>query len=303
MADVDPDAHRAACRAGELRWRGMPRGIPPDMAIDFMNRLEAGSTVRKLTSGLYGPAIVSYDRFRKHCTLHPAWASKAWRISKVNGNASKGERHRSLTHCMHGHSLADATISYQAGYIKRSCKTCWKIRQKHASPIDPTIAKKVEVLLRRGASISSFTKGGSKGYLLEHKTFTRFRLENTEINGLFLTNLKDANSRAQRLRHLRVKNERRRTEANDYHQIVGMVPESFPDRDSVVSRIFEDMLSGILKREDVRARVKFYITEHYRMFPTNFAKFGSAKLVSLDEVMFDNGSMTRGDTISRGLWE
>jgi hypothetical protein len=38
------------------------------------------------------------------------------------------------------------------------------------------------------------------------------------------------------------------------------------------------------------------------MFPTKFAKFGDSQLVSLDEVMFDGGTATRGDTVSRGLW-
>jgi hypothetical protein len=31
------DKHRAA----ELRWRGMPPGIPPEMAIEFMEKLKA----------------------------------------------------------------------------------------------------------------------------------------------------------------------------------------------------------------------------------------------------------------------
>jgi hypothetical protein len=39
------------------------------------------------------------------------------------------------------------------------------------------------------------------------------------------------------------------------------------------------------------------------MFPTKFAKFGDSPLVSLDEVMFDDGSTTRGDNVSRGLWD
>jgi hypothetical protein len=39
------------------------------------------------------------------------------------------------------------------------------------------------------------------------------------------------------------------------------------------------------------------------MFPTKFAKFCDSPLVSLDEVMFDDGSATRCDTVSRGLWD
>jgi hypothetical protein len=39
------------------------------------------------------------------------------------------------------------------------------------------------------------------------------------------------------------------------------------------------------------------------MFPTNFAKFGDARLVSLDEVLFEGGTMTRGDNVSQSLWD
>jgi hypothetical protein len=46
-----------------------------------------------------------------------------------------------------------------------------------------------------------------------------------------------------------------------------------------------------------------YIKAHYRAFPVNFAKFGNSRLVSLDEVMFDDGSASRGDNVSRGLWD
>ena len=82
-----------------------------------------------------------------------------------------------------------------------------------------------------------------------------------------------------------------------------MLPANFPGRDDVVSDIFEAMLDGSLRREDVKARVQTYITAHNRMFPTKYAKFGDSPLVSLDRVLFEDGSMTRGDTVSRGLWD
>ncbi|WLA52332.1 hypothetical protein QIH80_20920 [Bradyrhizobium elkanii] len=82
-----------------------------------------------------------------------------------------------------------------------------------------------------------------------------------------------------------------------------MLPTNFPDRDDVVSRIFESLLDGSLRREDVKARVKFFIAEHNRLFPTKFAKFGDSPLLSLDEAMFDDGSATRGDNVTRSLWD
>ena len=57
------------------------------------------------------------------------------------------------------------------------------------------------------------------------------------------------------------------------------------------------------KREEVKARVQAYIGAHNRMFPTKYAKFGDSPLVSLDEVLFDTGTTTRGDNVTRGLWD
>ena len=117
--------------------------------------------------------------------------------------------------------------------------------------MSPEVAKKVETLLRKGTPISRFTKGGAKTYLVQHKTFTRFRLENPHIDQLFLNNLKDANSRGQRLRWLRVKNEAIREQNNDYYKIRAMLPANFPGKDDVVSAIFEDLLTGRLQPENL----------------------------------------------------
>jgi hypothetical protein len=90
-----------------------PPGIPPEMAIEFMATLKAGGTVRKLTGGgkRLGPAMVSYDRFKKHCELHPEWAAEAWRISKINCNAGKGARPRNLAHCRSGHMFRTKLVT------------------------------------------------------------------------------------------------------------------------------------------------------------------------------------------------
>jgi hypothetical protein len=90
------DKHRAA----ELRWRGKPPGIPPEMAIEFMAKLKAGSTVRKLTAGgkILGAAMVSFDRFKKHCELNPIWAAwRTWlpvckRIAVASAEATEANR-------------------------------------------------------------------------------------------------------------------------------------------------------------------------------------------------------------------
>jgi len=82
-----------------------------------------------------------------------------------------------------------------------------------------------------------------------------------------------------------------------------LVPASNPHRDDIVGRIFEDMLSGLLKREDVPVRISRYVAEFNKLYPTKYAKFGDGTLLSLDEVLFDDGTATRADTVSRGLWD
>jgi hypothetical protein len=67
--------------------------------------------------------------------------------------------------------------------------------------LKPEIATKVEALLRSGAPISRFTHPGPS-YLVEHKTFTRFRIENPHINDLVLINRVGAIARGQTLRRL-----------------------------------------------------------------------------------------------------
>lgn len=94
----------------------------------------------------------------------------------------------------------------------------------------------------------------------------------------------------------------RTEEASDYQKILALFPANFPDRSDAAHDVFVAMFEGSLKREDVRGRVKHYVTAHNRMFPTKYAKFGDSPLVSLDEQLFEDGATTRGDTISRGLW-
>jgi hypothetical protein len=167
------------------------------------------------------------------------------------------------------------------------------------------VLEKVKARLVAKSSLSSFTTAGENGYLVKFSTLARYRRENPDFNQLVVSVMKDSNSRAQARRRQRSKNDAIREQNNDYHRIVEMVPRYLPRhvRDEVVQTIFSDLLAGSLKREDVRTRIRDYVAAQNRMFPTRFAKFGDGKLVSLDEVLFEGGATTRGDTISHGLWD
>jgi hypothetical protein len=96
-----------------------------------------------------------------------------------------------------------------------------------------------------------------------------------------------------------------RAETNDFYKIVNMVPVHLPPnvRDDIAQSILVALLEGTLRRDQVRAQLQQFVASHNRMFPTNFAKFGDGRLVSLDARLFDDGTMTLGDTITRGLWD
>jgi hypothetical protein len=82
-----------------------------------------------------------------------------------------------------------------------------------------------------------------------------------------------------------------------------MLPQRLANRDEIAASIFLALTSGTLQRDQAKLRLPEFITATNRMFPTMFAKFGDSPLVSLDEMMFDDGSTTRGDTVSCGLWD
>jgi hypothetical protein len=115
--------------------------------------------------------------------------------------------------------------------------------------------------------------------------------------------LAGSNSRGQKIRWTRAHTVSVRDSNNEYYKIRSMIPEQNPHRDDIVARIFEDLLSGALRREEVAARVKVYVAELNKLYPTKYAKFGDSPLMSLDDVLFEDGTRTRGDTITRGLWD
>jgi hypothetical protein len=176
------DKHRAAT----LKCRGMPPGIPPEMAIEFMAKLQAGSTIRKLTAGIkkYGPSIVTYERFKKHCELHPEWAVEAWRISEINGNAGKGSRLRNLTHCRNGHPLSGENLYVFPSGKERGCRTCINFRSRFRRKMSEDQARRVVESLQQGETIATITTGGSPTYVVNHRALSIFRKKNPKFERL-----------------------------------------------------------------------------------------------------------------------
>jgi hypothetical protein len=306
------DKHRAA----ELKWRGMPPGLPLDMADTIMLGLRSGE---RTLADYYRDAsgehyMCSLDRLKKHCDLNPAWAEEARRLSAKTTNRRKSTNGwlTNLTICKNGlHAMTPDNLKV-ATWGRRLCKACFEANTRRAKTLSDGAKAKIMSAVAAGATISQLAHGRLPGgkktkYLAPYKNIKVTRIIDPEFDA-FLSSRLPVNSHRGRSRSIAIRQARAQTsvarqEQNDYHAIRSLICESNPHRDDIVARIFEDMLGGTLKREEVPIRVKAYIAEFNRLYPTKYAKFGNSPLVSLDEVMFDDGSTTRGDTVSRSLWD
>jgi hypothetical protein len=77
-----------------------------------------------------------------------------------------------------------------------------------------------------------------------------------------------------------------------------MQPARFPDKDDVVSDIFEALGNGSLQREDVQNHVRQFVTAH---IACSLQPCEIRWLVSLDARLFEAVSTTLGDTVTRGF--
>jgi hypothetical protein len=273
--------------------------LSDEKAARMMAALREGKTLRRFA--------VKAPRLEAYFKAHPDYEREARPLIEANAKAAflrKGAYIREKTHCVNGHSFAEhGRVAMHKGWMTRQCRACEVMRYHRGGVIKPEILKKVTDRLKAKASLSSFTKG--PGYLVRPDALLRYRRENPDFDRFVVAVIKDSNSRAQQRRWQRIRNGAVREQNNDYYRIVEMVPAYLPShvRDDVVQAIFIDLLAGSLRREDVHSRMQAYVSAQHRMFPTKFAKFGDGPLVSLDEVLFDSGTATRGDTVSRGLWD
>jgi hypothetical protein len=278
-----------------------PAGLSDEKATRMMTALREGKTLRK-----FG---VKAARLEAYFKAHPEYAREARPLIAANTSAAalrKGAYLREKTHCVNGHSLAEhGRVAMHKGWMTRQCRACERMRSQRGDAMKPEVLKQVKARILAKSSLSSFTTAGTSGYLVKFSTLARYRRENPDFDRLVVDVTKDSNARARARRWRTFKNNTVREQNNDYHRIVEMVPRHLPRhvRDEVVQTIFMDLLAGALRREDVRSRIRSYVAAQDRIFPTKFAKFGDGALLSLDEVMFDGGTATRGDTVSRGLWD
>jgi hypothetical protein len=272
------------------------KGLTDEKASRMMEALRRGETLRQFS--------VKRTVLEAYFDANQRYAAEARPLIEGNLKAIYLRRcscRSDKTHCINGHSFAvHGRITTFKTWAHRQCRACELMRNKRGGTVKADVIEKVRARLAAKASLSSFTTGGKSGYLVKFSTLARYRRENPDFDRLVVDITKDSNRRAQQRRRYKIKTDAVREQNNDYFKVRAMVPATNPHRDDIVNRIFEDLLSGFLKREDVSSRIKVYITEMNRLYPTKYAKFGDSPLLSLDEMLFDDGTATRGDNVSRG---
>lgn len=320
--------HRSDCQkigscldeinAGQLAKRRScphPTLMTPAQANECMGVLHRGLTLRRITGGgKNGKPIVSLLKFKRHCAAYPEWGAEALRLAKLNTKAADalkgGRKGKYAAFCKRGlHAMVGDNVVTSKHHDTRYCKACWAERSQR--PMTAEEITKVKQALTSGWTTRKVTDGIPIGGGPKDKSIAivpaRVLFGECKRDPEFAQFVKSATvnntKRGQQIRYTRVRTIAVRDDNNDYYRILAMIPENNPHRDDIVARIFEDLLSGKLDKEHVRERVKHYVAELNRLFPTNFAKFGDSMLVSLDEALFDDGGGTRGDYVSRGLWD
>jgi hypothetical protein len=162
--------------------------------------------------------------------------------------------------------MTGANVFNDGTHGRRRCLACRRASSAFAPLMSVEIAERVKKALEAGASLTQITSGRPVGggdrnrglVITSFKIIKRYRKENPGFDEFVSTAIADSLIVGQRLRYQRKKNARKRDEINDYQRIRAMLPSGFPDKDDVVSAIFEDLLTGSLRREDVKERVRTF---------------------------------------------
>jgi len=178
--------------------------LSDEKAARMMMALRAGQTLRSF--GVKSASLEAYF------ATHPEYAVVAQPLIKVNAEAAqlrKAAGKRGQTHCSRGHAFTPETTRYRKDRIdpRRECKICERECAAHGNVIKPGSTEQVRPLLKRNARIGSFTSAGRGGYIMSHKTFTRLRREDAEIDMLASRVIEGSRQRGQHLRWVRSRNQ------------------------------------------------------------------------------------------------
>jgi hypothetical protein len=277
-----------------------------------LQALKDGRTVWEISRGRRGSQLASYETFQRYCSSHPDFDREARAHADRNGKIAqfrKGASKRDKTHCRRGHPLSGDNLYLDLGRYRR-CKACTVLNGKNPPAPTEDQIKCVTAALNAGQTLTQICAGRLDGKrvgarIIGFNKLKVLREQNPDFNRFVCAvspgNLARARQRRRNPQEFHANIHR--AETNDYHRIVELVPANLPPdmRDDIVQSIFLALLEGTLRRDQIRERVRHFVTAHNREANKNgIGKFG---LISLDAPIFADSSATLGDSITRGLWD
>jgi hypothetical protein len=281
----------------ELQMPATSKGLSDEKATRIMIGLRNGRTLRKFW--------ITPARLEAYFAANPDFAREARPLIEVNAKAAchrKGAHLRSRTHCRYGHPFAGENL-FVIPQGWRRCRICTEKVDAEDRKMSEQQARRVVEALYEGKTISNITKSGTPSYILNHRALLLFRQKHPKFERL-VVRLSTANAKvhhaeasARRAQILRAPSIAERG-ADIFALIRSAVPMTLPAqiREDVIGAMALEVVEGKLRTGDIRRRVREFITAQYRQF----SRFGPR---SLDARVFEDGSMTLGDTISRGFWD
>jgi hypothetical protein len=251
------------------------------------------------TFGVRAPRLEAYFK------AHPEYAREALPLIEKNKAAAllrKGARLRDRTHCRYGHPLSGENL-FVAPEGWRRCRIC--IDKSHAENrrMSEQQAREVVEALHEGKTIADITGGGRPTYIVNNRALLIFRRKHPKFERV-VVRLSTANAKVHHAEASARRAQIFRAPAIAEHGadifslIRSAVPETLPPqiRDDVIGAMALEVVEGKLKTADICKRVREFITAQYRQF----SRFGPR---SLDARLFEDGTMTLGDTITCGFWD
>jgi hypothetical protein len=236
----------------------------------------------------------------------------SWENFKKKSRESSYWRRRTAEMCLKGlHPMTGANVRIDPSRGRRCCLACRNYARDNPPRMTSLAIGKVKQALEAGATTGQVCFGRPVGggkidrrliLTTTHKFYQQRRLD-PELDRFVLDAIDKRIGRTNPVLAVAAGTFKYEWDPRDPELIRSLLPRNFPDTDVVINEVIVSLLEGRLDRSQIGEKIRWYIKAHYRAFPVNFAKFGNSRLVSLDEVMFDDGTATRGDTVSRGLWD
>lgn len=282
-------------------WKGRkptdPRGLKnPDVV---MARLESGMPLKDAVNR-------SYDGYYSHCKLHPEWAAKAKALAERNaeaGNRRRGEKKRNQTHCKFGHPLFGPNLLVESKTKFRRCRICMARRAAAPRPATEDQIRRVTEAIHAGQRAYEFSGSGKRARerILGQNKLLLLRQTNPEFDQLYRSKI--LIRRPWILRRTQVTEIVLTPERIEFNQIADLVPRYLPHdvRDDVIQMIFLAMAEGSLHRDQVPARVRQFISAHYK--DARLHSVGKYGLRSLNAPIYGDSTLTLADKVNRVIWD